>query len=575
MARPLRDKHANRRIRLLLALFTLAFAAMFARAFWIQGVQAAHLSSLAKSQHESTQKIPAGRGTIFDRTGVQLAIGEQTTTIYADPQQVRNARAIAVAAHEMFGADANTLYPQLRNKKLQFVYVKRFADPGLAKLFLKKGFAGVLSYPEELRTYPQGGVAAQVLGYAGVENRGLGGLELQYDRRLSGRTGTETIVRDPTGRAIDVISARPAQQGADVFATIDHTIQAQAEKVLRDTVSQWHARDATAIVLDPSTGEVLAMAETPGYDANNTANVARWSPGLLRNRAVTDTYEPGSTFKLVTITAALSDKIVKPSTRFTLPYLLQYASCWQCHVQDAEYRGTVNYSVAQILSYSSNVGAVTIARQLGAQRLAAWVRRFGFGSLTGIDFPGESPGFVLPLEQWSDTTIGNEPIGQGISVTPIQMASVYGAVANDGVWIQPHLVERVGGHAPQQWKRRRLMSPAVDREVRSMLTGVVADPGATGNEAAIPGYTVAGKTGTAQVPTSHGYSTTDYTASFVGMVPASHPRLVVLVKVDDPRGSIYGGVVAAPAFKSIAKFDLQYLEVPPDAPKTLTSTTPG
>jgi cell division protein FtsI/penicillin-binding protein 2 len=197
------------------------------------------------------------------------------------------------------------------------------------------------------------------------------------------------------------------------------------------------------------------------------------------------------------------------------------------------------------------------------------VTRFGFGSRTGIDFPGESPGFVLPLDQWSDPTIGNIPIGQGIAVTPIQMASVYAAVANGGVWIQPHLVGRVGGRAPANWKHRRLMSSAIDREVKAMLGGVVNDPGATGNEAKIPGYTVAGKTGTGQVPTRRGYSATDYTASFVGMVPASHPRLVVLVKVDDPRGSIYGGVVAAPAFAAIAKFDLQYLVVPPDAPTAI------
>jgi cell division protein FtsI/penicillin-binding protein 2 len=241
-------------------------------------------------------------------------------------------------------------------------------------------------------------------------------------------------------------------------------------------------------------------------------------------------------------------------------------------VHDAETRGTVNYSVSQILAYSSNVGAVTLAEKLGPQRLADWVKKFGFGATTGIDFPGESPGFVLPLDQWSDPTIGNVPIGQGIAVTPIQMASVYAAVANDGVWIQPHLVERVGGRAPEKWTHRRLMSREVDREVKKMLTGVVADQGATGNEAQIPGYTVAGKTGTAQVPTAHGYSTSDYTASFVGMVPASHPRLIVLVKVNAPRGSIFGGVVAAPAFAAIAKFDLQYLEVPPDAPKTVATT---
>jgi cell division protein FtsI/penicillin-binding protein 2 len=571
MASPMREKYANRRIRLLLAVFVLVFAAMLARAAWLQGVEAAHLSGLARSQHEEIQTIPAGRGTIFDRTGVELAIGEQKTTIYADPQRVRNARAVALAAHELLGVDGNVLYPQLVNRKSRFVYVKRFADPATAALFLKKGFQGVLSYPEELRTYPQGSVAAQVLGYAGVDDRGLGGLELQYDRKLAGRPGKQTIVRDPTGRTIDVISARPVREGSDVFTTIDHTIQAQAEKVLRETVSQWGARDASAIVLDPSTGEVLAMAETPGYDANNTSNVARWAPGLLRNRALTDTYEPGSTFKLVTITGALSDGLVTPGTRFTLPYRLQYSACAQCSVHDAELRGTVNYSVSQILEFSSNVGAVTLAEKLGPKRLSAWVKRFGFGSMTGIDFPGESPGFVLPPDQWSDPTIGNEPIGQGISVTPIQMASVYAAVANGGVWIQPHLVERVGGRAPQHWAHRRLMSPAVDREVKAMLTGVVSVQGGTGTEAQIPGYTVAGKTGTAQVPTAHGYSTTDYTASFVGMVPASHPRLIVLVKVNAPRGSIFGGVVAAPAFAAIAKFDLQYLEVPPDAPRTLTS----
>jgi cell division protein FtsI/penicillin-binding protein 2 len=572
MASPMREKHANRRIRLLLAIFALVFAAMFARAVWLQGVQAAHLSGLAKSQHEETQTIPAGRGTIFDRTGVQLAIGEQMTTVYADPYLVRNARGIALAAHDILGVDPNTLLPQLMNKKSRFVYVKRFVDPKTAELFLKKGFQGVESYPEELRTYPQGGVGAQVLGYAGIDGRGLGGLELQYDRKLAGRPGNQTIVRDPTGRTIDVISSRPAWQGSDVFTTIDHTIQAQAEKILRETVSKWGAKDASAIVLDPSTGEVLAMAQTPGYDANNTSNVARWSPGLLRNRAVTDTYEPGSTFKLVTITGVLSDHLVTPDTRFTLPYLFHYGSCWQCTVHDAELRGTVNYSVSQILAYSSNVGVVTLAEKLGPKRLADWVQKFGFGSTTGIDFPGESPGFVLPLDQWSDPTIGNVPIGQGIAVTPIQMASVYAAVANGGVWIQPHLVDRVGGHAPEKWTHRRLMSPDVDHEVKKMLTGVVADVGATGNEAQIPGYTVAGKTGTAQIPTAHGYSTTDYTASFVGMVPASHPRLIVLVKVNAPRGSIFGGVVAAPAFAAIAKFDLQYLEVPPDAPRTLTTT---
>jgi cell division protein FtsI (penicillin-binding protein 3)/stage V sporulation protein D (sporulation-specific penicillin-binding protein) len=423
--------------------------------------------------------------------------------------------------------------------------------------------------PEEKRYYPQGSVGAQVIGYAGTDDTGLGGLELEYNRKLAGRAGKQTIVRDPTGRTIDVVSSSPTQPGTSLFTTIDSRIQANAEQVLRQTIAQWHATDATAIVLDPSTGEVLAMAEAPSYDANDTSKV---SDERQRNRAVTDTYEPGSTFKLVTVTGALSEGLVKPSTSFVLQPCIQVAN--YC-IHDAEERGTVTYSVAQILKYSSNVGAITLAEKLGPSSLESWIERFGFGHLTGIDYPGESPGAVLPVDQWSGSTIGNVPIGQGISVTPIQMASVYAAVANDGVWVEPHLVDRVGGRAPGHWKRRRIMSSPVDREVRQMLTGVVQD-GGTGVAAAIPGYTVAGTTGTAQKPDGHGgYSDTNFVASFVGMVPASKPRLVVLVTVDEPRGSIFGGVVAAPAFASIAKFDLQYLEVPPDDKSTLSRSTLG
>ena len=232
-------------------------------------------------------------------------------------------------------------------------------------------------------------------------------------------------------------------------------------------------------------------------------------------------------------------------------------------------------TVAQILSRSSNVGAITLAEKLGQERLMKWIRRFGFGKPTGIDFPGESAGLVLPLPQWSGSTIGNVPIGQGIAVTPIQMASVYAAVANGGEWVEPHLVSRVVGRRRPPVERRRIMSRRVDEQVRAMLADVV-EQGGTGTLAAVPGYRVAGKTGTAQKPDSHGgYSSSRYVASFVGMVPASKPRLVILVMVDEPRGAIFGGVVAAPAFAEIAKFDLQYLEVPPDAPWTMTTTTSG
>jgi cell division protein FtsI/penicillin-binding protein 2 len=556
----MKDRLADRRIRLLLVLFLAAFAGTLLRAIWLQGVSAARLSAMAQRQHRETITIPAGRGTVFDRTGVQLAIGEQTTTVYADPSQVTQPRAVALAAHSLFGVPANALYAQLLQKKSHFLYIQRFADSTLAERFLKRGFAGVNAYPEEKRAYPQNTVAAQVIGYAGTDNTGLAGLELEYNRMLAGHAGEQTIVRDPFGRAIDVLSATPVREGNDVFTTIDHTIQANAEQVLRTTVVQWHARSATAIVLDPSTGEVLAMAQAPGYNANNADRVPF---ALQRNRTVTDTYEPGSTFKLVTVSAALSLGLVTPDTKFVLPGALRVADRV---IHDAEPRGTETMTVAQILARSSNIGAVTIAERLGAPTLMQWITRFGFGKTTGIDYPGESPGQVLPLDQWSGSTIGNVPIGQGIAVTPIQLISAYAAIANGGVWIQPHLVSRVGGRVVRHLVHRRVVSTRVDAELKSMLTGVVDEHGATGNEAQIPGYSVAGKTGTGQIPGPHGYSASNgYMASFVGMVPVSKPRLVVLVVVDRPQGAIFGGVVAAPAFAQIAKFDLQYLAVPPDA----------
>jgi cell division protein FtsI/penicillin-binding protein 2 len=555
-------KRANHRIRLLLAIFVLVFAGTLARAVWLQGISAGSLGRMAQNQHRVIQNIPASRGTVYDLEGIRLAIGEQATTVYADPRQVTNALGLARAAQRIFGrrvVDANTLVPQLADKTKQFVYIARKADPEQAAAFVKRGFAGVSVYAEERRWYPQHTVGAPVLGYAGVDNQGIAGLEYGLDKLLRGRPGVQTIVRDPFGRTIDTISSTPERQGADVFLTIDHTIQAEAESVLRKTVKSWGAKSATAIVLDPRNGKILAMAQAPTYDANN---FARTSPALSRPTAVTDQYEPGSTFKLVTVSGALSDGLVTPETRFLLPYRIKVADRT---VQDAEPRGTETMSVARILTQSSNVGAVTIARdRLGKTRLMSWIEKFGFGSRTGIDFPGESSGAVLPLDQWSGSTIGNVPIGQGIAVTPLQMASAYAAIANGGVWTRPHLVERIAGHRLPKPKTRRILSPAVDRVVAALLQNVVAD--GTGIAAQIAGYKVAGKTGTAQVPGPNGYEAGKYVASFVGFVPASKPRLVVLVKVQQPTRAIWGGTVAAPAFAEIARFCLQYLEIPPDAP---------
>ena len=563
-------KVANRRIRLLLAVFGIAFGIAFLRAAWLQGVRASSLGHLAAAQHSEDVSIPATRGTIFDRGGLQLAIGEQATTVYADPRQVRDPRSEAAIAARVLRLDQGPLYASLADRTLGFVYVERKADPARAAILERKHLPGLGFYPEERRFYPQGSLASQVLGYAGVDNHGLAGLELSLDHQLAGRPGRERIVKDASGEVIDTVPSRTERDGTDVYLTLDHVIQSNAQAVLRQTVRQWRAKSATAIVLDPRTGGVLAMAVAPGFDANNYPRT--WKP-LQRNRAVTDTYEPGSTFKLVTVAGALSEGLVSPSTSFVLPYQIHVADRI---IHDAEPRGTETMTVAEILARSSNVGAITLAERLGQHRLAGWISRFGFGRDTGIDYPGESPGIVLPENRWSGSTIGNVPIGQGISVTPIQMASAYAAIANRGVWIRPHLVDHIGDGLTTKQPHRRIVKRRVAAQLMSMLRNVVLD--GTGTLAAVPGYQVAGKTGTAaKVDPDGTYSDSRYVASFIGIVPASRPRLVIFVSVDEPRGAIFGGVVAAPAFSQIARFDLQYLDggITPDAPVTpASSATP-
>jgi cell division protein FtsI (penicillin-binding protein 3) len=548
---------ANRRIRLLIALFAAVFTAALLRAGWLQAVRAQALGNMATSQHRETIEVPPHRGTIYDRRGVELAVGSRATTVYANPRQIRDPRAAALAVEQTLGLDANKVYPLLSNRSRGFVYVERQADPGLAQSLQGKHLAGFGFYDEERRDYPQKRVGASVLGYAGVDNRGLSGLELELDKTLTGTQGEKTIVKDPFGRTLEVVDSKPGTDGKNVYLTLDHSIQGQVERILAETRTRWAAKSASAIVMDPRTGGILAVANDPGYDANKFPDVP---PDRQRNRAVTDTYEPGSTFKIVTISGALQTGLVTPSTKFTLPYQIHVADRT---IHDAEPRGTRTMTTDQILSRSSNVGVVTIAEALGRDRVQEWIHRFGFGRRTGIDYPGETKGIVLPSQKWSGSTIGNVPIGQGIAVTPVQMIAAYGAIANKGVLVEPHLVDRVGNGARVEPVRRRILTAKTADDVRHMLREVVEE--GSGTAAQVPGYRIAGKTGTAAKPdSSGGYSTSAYVASFVGLVPAKHPRLVILVTVDEPKGAIWGGVVAAPAFAEIAKFALQYLEIPPD-----------
>jgi cell division protein FtsI (penicillin-binding protein 3) len=540
----------NRRIRLLLAFFILAFAGTFGRAVWLQAIHAQGLDRLAEGQHHATVALPAPRGSILDRNGVRLAIGQRATTVYANPRHIADPRAAAIAAGRALHIDPDTLYGRLADRSKGFVYMARKANAQRALALQRQGIAGLGFYSEERRVYPQGPVAAHVLGYAGVDNKGLSGLELALDHTLAGRSGLETIVRDPFGRALDVIHATPSVEGRDVRLTLDATLQGNAESVLRATVRKWGALAATAVLLDPHTGEVLALANEPGFDANRFADTPR---EVQRNRAVTDTYEPGSTLKVVTVAGALSEGLVTPTTAFTLAPSIHVADRV---IHEAHRTSTERMTVSAILAQSSNIGTITLAQLLGRERLEKWLGRFGFGRKTGIDFPGETAG-ILP-SYWSGSTIGTLPIGHGIAVTPLQMASAYAAVANGGIWRQPHLVD--GGPV----KKRRVISRHVSDQLMAMMRDVVLE--GTGTEAAVQGYQVAGKTGTAAKPDPRGgYSTSKYVASFVGAVPASDPRLVVLVTVDEP-STIWGGTVAAPAFQQIASFALQYLEIPPDAP---------
>ena len=473
----MKTRVVNSRLRLLLLLIIFTFAALGARAAWIQTVRASSLAAMAQTQAKKAVVLPAGRGTIYDRLGNPLAIGEQATDVIADPMQISDPRHEARVAAKVLGIPFRPLYRQLSDRSRGFVYVERKARPKLAAALEKRHLVGFTFTPDQKRVYPQGTVAASVLGYAGTDNVGLSGLEQELNKQLEGKPGRATVVRDALGQAVDTIQQRPAHDGRDVFLTLDGHIQANAEQVLEQTVQQWHAKDATAIVIDPKTGAILGMAQEPGYDAN--AYPAATTRNITADHAVTDVFEPGSVFKVVTIGGALSQHDITPNTAIRVPGSLHVADRV---IHDAEPHGFETLKVKQILQRSSNIGTdIIAARYLGESGLKKWMARFGFGRRTGIELPEESRG-LLP-SYWSGSTIGTVPIGQGVSVTAVQLASVYAAIANGGKWVQPHLVDHVAGQAPARPKRRRILAPGVDYQLRTMLKGVVSDQG-TGSLAA-------------------------------------------------------------------------------------------
>lgn len=547
---------ANKRLALFMGLAVLFLVALFGRTFYVQVIAAPALQETAEVQSVRTITLEAPRGTIYDRNGEVLAISRSTATVYANPSQIEDPAAAAKQLAPLLGLDETELVTRLTGES-KFRYLKRRADTSTGEKVEALDIVGIGVCTEPKRVYPKGALAPQLLGFVGGdEYEGLAGLELQYNELLAGTSGEAEVVSDLNGRRLSTVSVKEAVPGTSISLTIDAEIQYLTEKVLSEAVAQFEADKACAVVIDPGTGEILAMANTPVFDANRYGSDSLQESDR-RNMAVTDQYEPGSTFKMVVAASALEAGLVTPETVFSLGRTITVYDVEVGEAHDETTPAVRDYTVTQILSKSSNVGAVTLGLKVGKARLVETILRFGFTKPLGIDFPSESPGEMLAAEDWYGTTIANVPLGQGIAVSPLQLASAYAAIANDGVMVQPHLVRDQN----EPWTRR-VVSEKVAAELRAMLTVTVED--GTGKLAAVEGFAVAGKTGTAQkVNDAGGYYDDRVVASFVGMVPADDPRLVILVTVDDPSTAHYGSSVAAPAFAEIADFALKRMGVAP------------
>jgi cell division protein FtsI (penicillin-binding protein 3) len=548
----------ERRIGLLFLAFCALLVFAGARAVQLGGLKGGSLRQKADSQQVSKVPVPARRGTITDRKGMELAVSEPADDIAVTPYLIKDpakaARRLAPLLHQPLDA----VLRKVAQRGTGFVYLRRQLPASQGQQIGKLHMAGVQLIPSSRRIYPQRWMAAQLLGAVGTDGGGLSGLEYTRDRVLRGTDGDRRLVKDALGQPISLSDVQPARAGQDVRLTLDAAIQDKVESVLQQVGQKFSPRGATAVVMDPRTGAIMALANWPRVDADNLNG----APAFARqNRAIGSTYEPGSTFKAFTVAGALMDRKVTPGTPFGVPPQLQVADRT---LHDAHDHGYETLTVAQILAQSSNIGAAMIGMRDGRTRFDHWVRTFGFGKPTGIDLAGEEAGIVPQLKQYSGSSMGNLPIGQGLAVTPIQMAAAYSAIANGGILRPPHIIQRVGDRRLPTPRGHRIISAATSAQLRSMLEGVLG-PGGTASEASIPGYRLAGKTGTAQKPdpVHGGYSTDKFVASFVGFAPARHPRLLVTVMVDEPQGEIYGGVVAAPAFQDITKFALPYLGIPP------------
>jgi len=555
----------DRRVGYIFVAFLALLAVAVARAGYLGVIQAGSLQRDAVSEQITDEPVPAMRGAITDSTGVELALSESADDVIADP--------ILITQHESAMQLAQMLAPRLHLPVLTvlatltkphsgYSIVGREVPPAAAKAIMGlqiggKPVDGISLAPDVKRVYPRSWTASQILGGVNAAGAGDGGLEYQYNSLLAGRAGERRIVNDGQGHAIAIDNVRAMVPGKTLKLTLNGALQDEVEQVLAGVGAEYSPQGATAIVMNPSTGAILALANWPRVNANDPGG-APAADGV--DRAVDDSYEPGSTFKAVTVSGAIQDGLVTPNTQLDIPPVLQVADR---QIHDAEDHGYETLTVAQVLQVSSNIGADEIGMRLGPNRFNYWVRRFGFGSPTGVNLPGEQPGIVLEPSQYSGSSMGNLPMGQGESVTPIQMATAYSAIANGGVLRPPHIVAAIGNKPVPVPAGHRILSQTTAAEVRTMLRGVLAD-GGTASGAAIAGYDMAGKTGTANMVVDGKYSNTEFVASFIGMVPVNDPKLVVAVIVTDPKGSIYGGSVAAPAFQKIVGWAVPYLGISPN-----------
>ena len=560
----------RRAFRLLVAV-VLLFVVAVGRLAYVQVLGSDRYVAYGAEQRIRPIELSGGRGSIFDRGGNDLAISIPQTTIAADPSVIADPAGAAPLLAQALGQDEDTVLAALESDG-RFVYLARQVADDVADRVRALDIDGVLLYKEQARFNPGGDLGRSLLGQVGVDGDGLSGVELAYDDQLSGRPGRLLVERDLSGRTIPAGRHQidPAVPGDDLILTVDGSLQYAVEGILANQVSATGAQGGSAVVANPETGEILALANVQADPA--TGAVGNTSNDL----AVTANYEPGSVNKLITLAGALEEGLVTPDTVVQVPSALRVA--------DHTYtdHGPGNLTVTDILAKSSNVGTIKVAQQLGPTKLDEYLRRFGFGRSTGLGLPSEERGFVPDVDDWSGTSIGSIPIGQGISVTAMQMLFAYNVIANDGVYVPPGLVRATVDqdgerHDVGPGRSHRVVSPTTAAELRAMLTEVITS--GTGQAAAIDGYTAAGKTGTARKPQPGGGYTDaagnyHYIATFAGFLPAEDPKLSIIVVIDEPSTSPYAARVAAPAFAEIGRHALRLLGVPPAGAPVLTPLLP-